>query len=332
MPLDPHAKRLLDMLAVSATPRTDARAAGERADPKVRRAAFEQLLRLGATREPVAGIEDFTIPGQGGPIALRQYVPLHAATQTGALLYFHGGGLVAGSLDSHDGLCRILANAAGCPVFAVDYRLAPEHPFPAAIDDGLTALSWLLAHAAQHGIDPRCIGVAGDSAGANLAAVICQTHRDIAGPPLALQLLLCPILDVSAETASRRDFATGFLVDLEDYAQELDDYLPPGLNRADPRVSPLRADSLAGLPLTHIHTAQFDPMRDEGLAYAQRLQQAGVEVQYTCHDGMIHMFYALTGLIPSAAPALRRIAAQMKAALASVAIPSRGAASRPGPG
>jgi acetyl esterase/lipase len=317
MPLDPHAERLLEMLAV-AVPAKRARAGAGQPDTTARRQAFENLLRLGGAPEPVGSIENFAAPGPGGPIPLRQYTPLRPVAEPApALVYFHGGGMVAGSLDSYDAVCRTLANAGCCRVVAVGYRLAPESPFPAALEDGCAALSWLFSQSVPLRIDPRRVGVGGDSAGANLAAVVCQLFRHVPAQKLALQLLLCPILDVGAETDSRRSFAAGYLIDLEDHAQELQDYLPAGADRTDPRVSPLRTADLAGLPVTHIHTAEFDPMRDEGLAYAERLRGAEVEVYYTCHAGMIHLFYALTGLIPAAGTALRGIAAQMAPALAT---------------
>jgi acetyl esterase len=310
MPLDPHAKRLLDMLAVSAPAVRVQLSADER------RRAFASLMKLGGPPEPIGGIENLLAPGRGGPIALRKYSPKQPLSEPApALVYFHGGGLVAGSLDTHDALCRTLANAARCLVVSVGYRLAPESPFPAAIDDGFAAASWLLTHAGALQIAPHRIGVAGDSAGAAVAAVVCQLLRDTPTPKPALQLLLCPILDFGANTGSRKRFGAGYLLDMQDFALELEQCLPTGIDLSDPRASPLRAANLTGLPVTYIHTAEYDPMLDEGVAYADRLRGADVEVHYTCHAGMIHLFYALAGVIPYANTAMRLIGAEIARAL-----------------
>jgi len=233
-----------------------------------------------------------------------------------ALLYFHGGGMVAGSLDTHDGLCRTLSNAAGCRVISVGYRLAPENPFPAAVEDGFAALSWIFEHSDILRINPYRIGLAGDSSGGNLAAVLCQRFSLGSGPKPVLQLLLCPVLDFGIDTESRRNLGAGYLINMKEFARELSEYLPSGTDMTDPRIAPLCARDLSRLPVTHIHTAEFDPMRDEGLAYADRLRGIDIEVHHHCHAGMIHLFYALSGVIPSAGTALRQIAAQIVPALA----------------
>jgi acetyl esterase len=304
--LDPHAKRLLDILAAMTVPNRGP------ATLKERRQSFEKLMQLGHRSEPIKSIEELSAPGPVGPIALRQYTPSKTLNEpASALVYFHGGGLFAGGLDTHDAVCRVLANATGCSVISVAYRLAPECPFPAAIDDGCAAVSWIMAHATQLRLAPTHIGVAGDSAGANIAAVICQLLKDVPGSKLALQLLLCPILDWCTDTDSRRTFGSGYLIDTRDLALELEQYRPEGGDMHDSRVSPLLATDLAGLPTTYIHTAEFDPLRDEGQVYADRLRSARIEVHYTCHPGMIHMFYALPRLIPYADTAMQMIAAQL---------------------
>jgi acetyl esterase len=309
MPLDPHAKRFLDMLAAAAPTR------GPSPDIAERRRAFAALMRFSRPAEPVDSVADETLPGPGGPLVVRIYAPLPA--RPGALpglVYFHGGGLIAGSLETHDRLCRTLANETGCRLVAVDYRLAPEHPFPAATDDGLAALQWVFAQAARLRIDPARIGIGGDSAGGALAAVVCRLAARALGPRLAFQLLICPITDFSAPTASRRAFETPLLNEAmlrEDVAR----YLAPGVTSSDPRVSPLRAADLDGLPRTYVHTAECDPVRDEGQAYAERLAAAGVAVRHTFHAGMIHLFYGLTGVIPYARTALKEIGAEIRSAL-----------------
>jgi acetyl esterase/lipase len=233
-----------------------------------------------------------------------------------ALVYFHGGGLVAGSLDTHDPVCRSLSSASGCVLFSVDYRLAPEHPFPAAISDGCHATQWIAAKAAELGIDPSRIGVCGDSAGATLAAVICHTIARSGDVRLALQFLLCPIMDFCAQTPSRRDFASGYLVDQATLEHDLKHYLGADGDPAHPQVSPLRSTDLAELPPTCIHTAEFDPLRDEGAAYADLLRGAGIPTTYRCHSGMIHLFYGMGSLIPYAATAYQLIGNDIRSMLA----------------
>jgi acetyl esterase/lipase len=232
------------------------------------------------------------------------------------LIYFHGGGLVAGSVATHDPIGRSLANSCACRVISVEYRLAPEHPFPAALDDALAAVTHIGADAAAFGIDGARLGICGDSAGGTLAAATAQAVARIGSPRLALQLLICPILDYSRKTGSRRDLASGYLVDQATLEHDLLHYLPQGMDPADPRISPLRAPDVAGLPRTFIHTAEFDPLRDEGRDYFERLERAHSEVSYTCHPGMIHLFYGLGAVIPYARTAFEQIGGEIRAALA----------------
>jgi acetyl esterase len=311
MPLDPHARRLLAMLAAGGP--ADA-SGGSMAE---RREAFAALMRLSEPAPAVAGVEDRAIRGPCGPIGLRFYIPIGAGRdRLAGLVYFHGGGLVAGSLSTHDSLCRSLANLSGCRVIAVDYRLAPEHKFPAAAVDCYHAATWALDQATTLGIDPERLAVGGDSAGGTLAAVVCQMARQMREARFALQLLLCPILDFAAATASRRALGKGYLLDQATMDRDIAQYLSPGVDLTHPRVSPLRASELDGLPPALIHTAEFDPLRDEGRIYANRLMQAGVAVSYTCHPGMTHLFYGLSGVIPYARTALKGIGADLATTLA----------------
>ena len=308
MAIDPHAKRFLDMVAIA--PPADA----SRMTVEERRESFSKLMALSRGQAAVGSVEDRAIPGPGGPIVIRFYRPsAEPDAVLPALVYFHGGGLVAGSLDTHDSLCRTLAEGTGAIVAAVDYRLAPEHPFPAAIDDCIAATGWVFDHAAGLGIDPDRIAVAGDSAGGTLATVVCQSARSGSAPPIAFQLLLCPVLDLASETRSRQDFASGYLLDRAMMRRDLEHYGP--CDPMDPRVSPLRAADLSGLPPAFIHSAEFDPLRDEDLAYARRLEEAGVPVSLTCHAGMIHHFYGLTGIIPAARSSLAAICREARVAL-----------------
>ena len=308
MPLDPHARRFLDTLAAS-------RAASPLAlTVEERRRSLAQLLRFTGPLQAVGGVDERIFPGPATALRLRIYSPAGAGAREAlpALVYFHGGGLVAGSLDTHDAICRALAGATRCRLFSVDYRLAPEHPFPAAVNDGLAATLWIATHAAVLGVDPERLGVCGDSAGATLAAVVCQCAAAARQPRLACQFLLCPILDYAAESDSRCRFAQGYLVERATLEHDLRHYLPAGADRADPRVSPLRARELTNLPPTVIHTAEFDPLCDEGAAYAERLRAAGVRTSYRCHPGMIHLFYGIGALIPYARAAFELMGADIR--------------------
>jgi acetyl esterase/lipase len=310
MPLDPHAKRLLDMLTMTNS------ADAARVSANERRDVFRKLMSLSARDIAIGRVEDRAVPGPEGPICIRVYTPAATGSdQLPGLVYFHGGGLVAGSLNTHDGVCRMLANETRCRVVSVDYRLAPEHKFPAAVEDGYTATMWAIKHAAELAIFRDRIAVGGDSAGGTLAMIVCQLARQAQEVELAAQLLLCPITDFCANTVSRRSFAEGYLLDKTMIDRDLEHYLPAGMGATDPRISPLRASDFSGLPTAFVHTAEFDPLRDEGRAYADRLTDAGVGVKYTCHPGMIHLFYGMTGVIPYARSAMKRIGAEIRAAL-----------------
>ncbi len=310
MPLDLRARRFLDLLAATG-PRSPLELTVHQ-----RRKSLVDLTKFSGPPPSVAAVEESTVPGPEGPITIRVYTPNDAGDGPfPALVYFHGGGLVAGSLETHDGVSRALANATGCRTFSVDYRLAPEHRFPAAIADAYAATLHVSRQAGALGVDPDRVVVCGDSAGATLAAVICQMAASRGDMRVALQLLICPIMDYVGKTESRRTLAEGYLVDEGTLGHDLLHYLAPGTDPADPRVSPLRAGDLSGLPRTLVHTAEFDPLRDEGRAYADLLTKAGVETGYTCHPGMIHLFYALGAVIPYARTAYDMIGADVRAAL-----------------
>ncbi|GBU18980.1 MULTISPECIES: alpha/beta hydrolase [Methylobacterium] len=306
MPLDPHARRFLDLIAMGS-----AMGAGGEAGIEGKRRALANLSRLCRPRNlPEALTRDLDLPGPAGPLPARLYGPVGAEAQTllPGLLFFHGGGLTAGDLDTHDTICRALAASGGLRVLSIAYRLAPEHPFPAALEDAAAALAHLRAEAAGLGIDPARIALGGESAGAGLAARLCQ-ERGREG--IAAQLLLCPVLDLAGTTPSRQDFAKGHYLDAGTVARDIAALGLTEAELADPRVSPLREPDLAGLPPTILHTAAFDMMRDEGAAYAGRLAEAGVPVRHTCHPGMIHAFYALGALVPASAAALACIGAEL---------------------
>ena len=256
MPLDPYVKRFLDRLnAMSPVPAAD-QSIGER------RSSVQQLMSLSRSAD-VAAVEDSALSGPAGALRIRVYTPHGSTTDTlPGLIYFHGGGLVAGSVDTHDPICRALAHCSGWRIVSVDYRLAPEHRFPAAIEDGMAAASWAHSHAAELGIDRARLGIGGDSAGATLATVVCQASHCDGRMRFALQFLLCPIMDFLAATESRRTLAQGYFLEEGTLRHDLQHYLGPNVDPASPSVSPLRAQSLEGLPPTCVHTAEFDPLRD----------------------------------------------------------------------
>jgi acetyl esterase/lipase len=314
MPLDRRAERLLAMLAATQG------AVGGPETPAARRQALRGLAEMADDAGEPADVRDLHCLGPGGEIGLRLYAPPGAGeTILPGLVFFHGGGWVAGDLATHDGLCRRLASAAGCRLIAVDYRRAPEHPFPAAFDDALAATRWVAAHAGALGVDASRLAVGGDSVGGGLAAAVTQAARDAGAPRLALQVLICPILDADREAGSRADFADGYFISRAALARDLAAYLPAGTRADDPRVSPLRADDLSRLPPAIVHTAEFDPFRDEGEAYAERLRAAGVPVRSERHAGQVHYFYAMARAIPAAHAAAALVGAQMRAAFEAVA-------------
>ena len=303
--LDPRAARLLHMLAAAEV------AGAAPQSPAERRQSLRDLAELAGDPVP-PGVMCETLAcraADGADLPVRRYTPerAHEGPQP-AMLYLHGGGWVAGDLDTHAGVCGALAAFSGCSVFALDYRRPPEHPFPGPIQDALDALAWLSRQAEPLGIDAGQLVLAGDSAGANLA-VACLL--DARAQKVALQLLICPILDLPRTTGSRDRFGRGFFLSAERLAADADDYLQ-GADPAGPQVSPLRAQDLSVLPPTLIHAAACDPFRDEALAYAAGLEAAAVEVRATVHPGMIHYFYALPRAIPYARGALAQIGAEVK--------------------
>ena len=236
----------------------------------------------------------------------RLYVP--PAEGGGLLVYYHGGGWVLGTLDSHEQPCRFLALEGCVRVLSVDYRLAPEAKFPAAVEDGLAAFEWAREHAAELGTEPDRIGVGGDSAGGNISAVVAQ----LADPKPALALLIYPACDLSTKHESYRLFGEGFFLTERNMDWYRTHYLPDEQAGDDPRASPLLADDLSGLPRTYLAIAGFDPLRDEGLAYARRLEDAGVDVQVAFHQGLIHGFANATGVGRTSAAAMREAAEVLK--------------------
>jgi len=267
--------------------------------PELRQQLRTMVTLMDEPAPALARIENIRIPGPAGDIPARVYA---ARATGGALLpvvvYFHGGGWVQGDLETHHGLCARLAQHAGALVVAVDYRLAPEHKFPAAVEDCLAAYTWLRAHGRELGADPARVAVAGDSAGGNLSAVVSQLAAAGKVPVPTCQALIYPAVDFSFETDSHRDMVDGHVIPRDRVLWYMEQYLRGEADKADLRASPLRAPSLAGQPPAMIVTAGFDPLRDEGRAYAERLRGAGVDVVYREYPGQIHAFVSLTKAIP----------------------------------
>jgi acetyl esterase/lipase len=266
---------------------------------------------------PMARVESLQVPGPAGQIACRLYTPTGAPGANGPLLvYYHGGGWVIGDLDTHDGPCRFLAAHSGAQLLSIDYRLAPEHPFPAAVDDAWAAYAWASANAAELGSDPARIAVGGDSAGGNLATVVSLLARDRGAPPPAMQLLIYPVTTVTQEMPSRDLFGNGFLLTCRDMDFFEGHYLSSDADRQDPRVSPLEAENLAGLPPAYVATAGFDPLRDEGEAFALRMREAGVRVALRRHPGLVHSYANLTAISRTSRAAMLEAAGALRMVLA----------------
>jgi acetyl esterase len=241
--------------------------------------------------EPVGSVEDRTIDVGGASIPVRIYKLANASGTLPVLVWYHGGGWVIGNLDGADFACRMLTNASGAAVVSVDYRLAPEHRFPAAADDCFAATKWVVEHASELGVDGSRLAVGGDSAGGNLAAVVCQMAKKAGGPAIRLQVLIYPVTDYSFATTSYTENADGYLLTRESMEWFWGHYLGDD-DGSHPKASPLREADLAGLPPAVVVTAEFDPLRDEGEAYAKRLREAGVKVEAKRYDGQIHGFFA----------------------------------------
>ncbi|MBM3946347.1 MAG: alpha/beta hydrolase [SAR202 cluster bacterium] len=300
MPLHPQVKPILEMFAKFP-------ALGSMSPQQTR-----DLMRLPpAPGRPVYRTEDRLVAGPGGGILTRIYTPLGNGPFP-ALVWFHGGGWVLGNLDGADATCRSLCNEAGCVVVSVDYRLAPEHKFPAAAEDCYAVTSWAHNSGSLFNIDPNRIAVGGDSAGGNLAAVVGLMAKERGGPALRFQLLAYPVTDRDYSTKSYKDNAEGYLLTTASMKWFWDHYLRNDQDAKNPHAAPMQARDMTGLPAAMIITAEFDPLRDEGEAYGKRLQQAGVSTVVKRYDGMIHGFFGMPGVdigaqvVTEAAQALRK--------------------------
>jgi len=312
--LDPQAKAYLDLLANIGAPPVHTLAA-----PQARVAYKKARAVAQPAPPPVESVTALMVESAAAPIPLRVYRPLGSAPAEvlGALVFMHGGGWTIGDLDTHDVVCREICNRARCAVISVDYRLGPEHRFPAAVDDTLAATRWVIANAERLALDPRRIAVGGDSAGGNLAAVAALALRDAGGPALALQLLIYPATDFRANTPSHSQNGSGYLLTREAIDYFSGCYLRGPQDITDWRASPALAASFGGLPPAFVLTAGYDPLRDEGANYAQLLRDAGVPVEHVLFEGQIHGFITMSKLIDAAAVAFDRCAAALKRAFAA---------------
>lgn len=311
MPLDPQVAAFLQRIADLNAPPVYT------LTPEQARRAVPQIT---TPMEPVATVENRRINGPHGEIPIRIYTPYSAVQQTGRgplplLVFYHGGGWIVGDLDSYEHLSRTFANALDCIVISVDYRLCPEHKFPQGLDDCYAATVWAFEHARTLGADPQKIIVSGDSAGGNLAAAVSLLARDRQGPPIAYQLLIYPVTDANFETESYVQNATGFLLTQKAMRWYWEQYLPEPSAATNPYAAPSQAADLSRLPPAHVITAEYDPLRDEGEAYAARLKGAGVAVTMKRYDGMIHGFLRRTDLYDVAREAIQEVAQETKRAL-----------------
>lgn len=308
MPLDPQARAYLDELAALGF-----RPTREMTPAEMRAASLARKRQLGGTPPPVARVEDRTVPGPDGDVPIQIFAP-DAPGPLPILVYYHGGGWVRGCIETHENVCRALANQTPCLVVSVEYRLAPEAQFPAGLEDAYAATRWVAEHGAELGGDPARLAVGGDSAGGNLAAAVSLLARDRGGPPIAYQLLIYPVTNYNFDTASYRDLAEGYMLTQDDMRLYWELYLKNEADAASPYASVLRAD-LHGLPPALVITAEYDPLRDEGNAYAEKLKAAGVPVEHICYPGMIHGFFNVGTTITTGDVAVERAARSLATAL-----------------
>lgn len=307
-PLDPQAQAVIDAFARMNLPAPETVPIAQ-----ARRQFMDARRQFLAPEEAVGAVENCTFVTSAGPLPVRIYRPNATSdTPMPALVYFHGGGWVFGNLDSHDRLCRSLCNQSGHVVISVDYRLAPEHKFPAAFDDAVASLRYVEAHAGELGIDPKRIAAGGDSAGGSIVAAAAIEMRDRGGPALTLQVLLYPVTDLRMNSDSYRRLGTGYMLTAQRMKFFADHYLRSAQDALDWRASPLLAKDLSRLPPALVITASHDPLVDEGEAYAKRMRGASVEVEYECVPGVIHGFATMAGAIGRGATVISRVSAAMR--------------------
>jgi acetyl esterase len=271
------------------------------------------FAELGAgPKEPMAAIDERTVPGPTGAIPVRVYTPVESGAALPAVVYFHGGGWVIMGIETHDWICRRLAKESGAVVVSVEYRLAPEHRFPAALDDCYTAAKYVADHASEFGVDGARVAVAGDSAGGNLSAAVALQARAAGEPAFAAQVLVYPVTDAANDTDSYKENSTGYLLEEPAMMWFWEQYMGPDGDPYDAYASVLRAADLSGLPPAIVITAEYDPLRDEGEAYAQRLDGFDVPTTTIRYDGVIHGFLGMREIVPEADAAMAAIAAFLR--------------------
>lgn len=311
MPLDPVLKAFLDQVAAMGGPKT------WDMQPNEAREAFAGLMQLAGPKDiPIGKVTNIAIPAAQAEIAARSYAPVAASSEPlPTLVFFHGGGWVIGSVDTHDGLCRMIANDSGCRVISVEYRPSPESKFPGPVEDAMAAIEWIEKNASELGVDANRLAVGGDSAGGALAAVVTQIAKEKGAPKIAFQLLLFPVTQIGGETTSLREYAEGYFLERRTLDWFYAHYLPADADKTDPRISPLAAKDVSGLPPTYFMLAGFDPLHDEGLQYAEKLRATGVSVTVADYPNMVHDFIYLQAVLPQAAEALNAASKALKAAL-----------------
>ncbi len=307
MPVHPAVQALLDQVAAQNSPPLSDQGV------EVVRQGYIAARAFLSKKPEVANVEDRAIPGPAGDIPVRVYTPAGEAPHP-VLVYYHGGGWVIGDLETSEGISRAFANAAACIVVSVGYRLAPEHKYPAAVDDAFAALNWVAEHAAELGGDAKRIAVFGESAGANLSAIVAQLAKEAGGPTLAYQVLAYPVTNMAFDTESYQTNGDAYYLTEESMRWFWGLYLNDESEGADPKASPLLREDVSGLPPGIVLTPEFDPLRDEGEAYGKRLQEAGGDFEIWRAEGMIHDFLGMTNILPEAKSAIERLAGNIKTA------------------
>ncbi len=307
MPLDPEIAKVLEARKAANIP------SFETLTPEEARRVYAAIGRPRA-EVPLSSVQDHRLAGPGGELAVRVYLPVGEGPFP-VLVYFHGGGWVVGNLDTHDSQARGLCAGSGCAVVSVDYRLAPEHPYPAAPEDCYAATSWAFEHGGELGLDCSRLAVGGDSAGANLATVVALMARDRQGPEIRFQLLVYPATDDDFSRTSCIENAEGYILSTAAMRWFWNHYVPDPARRSEPYCAPAKAQSLVGLPPALVMTAEFDPLRDDGNAYAERLQSSGVPTRLSCYLGAVHGFVGMGAFSALAREAMREACEALSQAL-----------------